>query len=155
MIINGSCVVTLHYTLTDDNEQEIDASLETEPLIYLHNTSSLLPGLEQALEGHQAGDKFTVTVQPEDGYGIADQTLVEKVPLEAFSDINHLEVGMQFELESEDGHGEQFAVTAIDGDVVTIDANHLLAGKVLHFDVHIEAIRAATAEEIEAGYAIT
>lgn len=62
---------------------------------------------------------------------------------------------MQFELESEDGHGEQFAVTAIDGDVVTIDANHLLAGKVLHFDVHIEAIRAATAEEIEAGYAIT
>ena len=152
MIIKGSCVVTLHYTLTGDDGQQIDASYESEPLIYLHDSNSLLPGLEQALEGRKAGDEFTVTVQPEKGYGLTDQTLIEKVPLEAFSDMPNLEVGMQFELESEEGHGEQFTVTAIEGDEVTVDANHSLAGKTLHFEVRINAIRAATNEEIEFGH---
>jgi len=149
MIIKGSCVVTLHYTLTDDDGQQIDASYESEPLIYLHDSSSLLPGLEQALEGRKAGDEFTVTVQPEDGYGVTDQSLIDKVPLEAFSDTPNLEVGMQFELESEEGHGERFTVTAIGGDEVTVDANHSLAGKTLHFEVRVEAIRSATNKEIE------
>jgi len=149
MIIKGSCVVTLHYTLTGDDGQQLDASYESEPLIYLHGSSSLLPGLEQALEGRKVNDKFTVTVQPEEGYGVTDPTLIEKVPLEAFSDTPNLQVGMQFALESEEGHGEQFTVTAIEGDQVTVDANHSLAGKTLHFDVRVEAIRAATNKEIE------
>jgi len=151
MIIKGKVVVTLHYTVTDDNGQQVDASPEWEPLVYLHETHGLLPGLEQGLEGHKAGDSFQVTVQPGDGYGLHDPTLVHKVPLDAFSEFNNLDVGMQFELESEEGHGEQFTVTAIDGDEVTVDANHSLAGKVLHFDVRIESLREATSKEIDIG----
>lgn len=151
MIIKGKVVVTLHYTVTDDNGQQVDASSEYEPLVYLHETHSLLPGLEQGLEGHKAGDSVQVTVQPEDGYGLHDPTLVHKVPLDAFSEFNNLSVGMQFELESEEGHGEQFTVTAIDGDEVTVDANHSLAGKVLHFDVRIESLREASSKELEIG----
>jgi len=151
MIIKGKVVVTLHYTVTDDNGQQVDASPEWEPLVYLHETHSLLVGLEQALEGHEAGDNFQVIVQPEEGYGQHDPTLVHKVPLDAFSEFNNLDVGMQFELESEEGHGEQFTVTAINGDEVTVDANHSLAGKVLHFDVRIENLREATSKEIDAG----
>jgi FKBP-type peptidyl-prolyl cis-trans isomerase SlyD len=151
MIIKGKVVVTLHYTVTDDNGQQVDASPEWEPLVYLHETHGLLPGLEQGLEGHKAGDSFQVTVQPDDGYGLHDPTLVHKVPLDAFSEFNNLDVGMQFELESEEGHGEQFTVTAVDGDEVTVDANHSLAGKVLHFDVRIESLREATSKEIDIG----
>jgi len=153
MIIKGNCVVTLHYSLTGDHGQQLDASHESEPLVYLHGTNSLLPGLEKDIEGRCAGDKFNVTVQPEEGYGLTDPQHIHKVPLEAFSETNNLEVGMQFELESEEGHGEQFTVIAIEEDEVTVDANHPLAGKVLHFKVSIETVRAATGEEIEAGYA--
>ncbi|EGG99874.1 FKBP-type peptidyl-prolyl cis-trans isomerase SlyD [gamma proteobacterium IMCC2047] len=152
MIITGKVVATLHYTATDDNGQQVDASPEWEPLTYMHNTHGLLPGLEKALEGHKAGDQLQVTVQPEDGYGQPDAELIHKVPLTAFADVGPLEVGMQFELESEEGHGEQFTVTAIDGDEVTIDANHSLAGKVLHFDVRIESLREATSLELEVGH---
>lgn len=153
MIIKDSCVVTLHYSLIGEDGQQLDASHESEPLVYLHGTSSLLLGLEKGIEGRHADDEFTVTVQPEEGYGISDPEQIHKVPLEAFSETNNLGVGMQFELESEDGHGERFTVIAIENDEVTVDANHPLAGKVLHFKVRIETVRAATTEEIDAGYA--
>ena len=154
MIIKGKVVVTFHYTTTDDTGQQVDASRDWEPLVYLHETHSLLPGLEKALEGHKAGDTLKATVQPEDGYGKSDPALIHKVPLEAFSEVGPLEVGMQFELESEEGHGEQFTVTAIEGDEVTVDANHSLAGKVLHFDIRIEDVRKATKKEIDAGHVL-
>jgi FKBP-type peptidyl-prolyl cis-trans isomerase SlyD len=153
MIIKDRCVVTLHYSLTSDDGQQLDASHESEPLVYLHGTKSLLPGLEKDIEGRRAGDEFNVTVQPEEGYGLTDPAQIHKVPMEAFSETNNLAVGMQFELESEEGHGEQFTVIAINGDEVTVDANHPLAGKVLHFKVSIETVRAATDEENEVGYA--
>jgi len=153
MIIKGSCVVTLHYSLTGDDGQQLDASHKNEPLIYLHGTNSLLPGLEKELEGRSAGDDFSVAVQPEEGYGVSDPEQIHKVPLEAFSEVNNLETGMQFELESEEGHGEQFTVIAIEEDEVTVDANHPLAGKVLNFKVQIETVRAATEAEIDVGYA--
>jgi FKBP-type peptidyl-prolyl cis-trans isomerase SlyD len=153
MIIKDSCVVSLHYSLTSDDGQQLDASHESEPLIYLHGTKSLLAGLEKGIEGRAAGDEFSVTVQPKEGYGLTDPEQIHKVPLEAFAETRNLAVGMQFELESEEGHGEQFAVVAIDDDEVTVDANHPLAGKVLHFKVSIETVRAATDEEINVGYA--
>ena len=153
MIIKDSCVVSLHYSLTSDDGQQLDASHESEPLIYLHGTKSLLPGLEKDIEGRRAGDEFSVTVQPNEGYGLTNPEQIHKVPMEAFSETKDLTVGMQFELESEEGHGEQFTVIAIDGDEVTVDENHPFAGKVLHFKVSIETVRAATDDEIDAGYA--
>lgn len=154
MIIKGKVVVTMHYTVTDDNGQQVDASRDWEPLLYLNETHSLIPGLEKAIEGHQAGDSFQVTVQPKDGYGLPDPALIHKVPLEAFSEVGNLEVGMEFGLESEEGHGEQFTVAAIEGEEVTVDANHPLAGKVLHFDVRIEDVRKATKKEEEIGHVL-
>ena len=153
MIINDSCVVTLHYSLISDDGQQLDASHESEPLIYLHGTKSLLTGLEKGIEGHRTGDEFNVTVQPEEGYGLTDPAQIHKVPRDAFSETRNLAVGMQFELESEEGHGEQFTVIAINGEEITVDENHPLAGKVLHFKVSIEMVRAATEDEIDAGYA--
>lgn len=152
MIIKDKVVVTLHYTVTDDNGQQVDASPEWEPLTYMNDTHGLLPGLEKALQGHKAGDSLQITVPPEEGYGNSDPDLIHKVPLNAFADVGPIEVGMQFELESEEGHGEQFTVTSIDGEQVTVDANHSLAGKVLHFDVRIESLREATSLELEVGH---
>lgn len=151
MIIKGKCVVSIHFKLTDDNGQLLEATPDWEPVVFLNDSFGLLPGLEKGLQGHKVGDALTITVQPEDGYGVSDPSLIHTVPLAAFSEVGPLEIGMQFELESEEGHGEQFTVTSIDGDDVTVDANHPLAGKVLHFDVQVDDIRKATSKEIEMG----
>jgi FKBP-type peptidyl-prolyl cis-trans isomerase SlyD len=152
MKIAEHCVVSIHYRLTDDEGEEIDASEEGEPLVYLHGAENIIPGLEQALEGRGAGDQLEVVIQPEDAYGLVDPELVQAVPRSTFKEVDKLEPGMQLQMKTPEGQIQTITVQEVGAQEVTIDANHPLAGQVLHFAVTVEAVRAATAEEIDHGH---
>lgn len=151
MQIAERSVASFHYTLTDDQGQVLDSSEGREPLTYLHGTGQIVPGLEKAMEGRQAGDQFKVDVAPEEGYGVHHAELMQEVPRDAFQGVDDIQPGMQFQ-----GRGPQgvinVTVTKVDADKVYIDGNHPLAGKALHFAIEVTEVRDASEEEIEHGH---
>lgn len=151
MQIAENAVASFHYTLTDDAGQVIDSSSGREPLTYLHGSGQIVPGLEKAMEGRQAGDKFNADVSPEEGYGVHHAELLQEVPREAFQGVEDIQPGMQFQ-----GRGPQGAinvtVTRVADGKVFIDGNHPLAGQTLHFDVEVTGVRPASAEELQHGH---
>ena len=151
MLIADRCAVSIHYTLTDDAGDVLDSSVGREPLTYLHGAGQIVPGLEQALKGRAAGDAFRVDVAPADGYGPRVDSMVQVVPRAAFQGVARLEPGMQFEASGDQG-ALSVVITAIDGDSVTVDGNHPLAGQTLHFDVEVTAVREASVEEVLHGH---
>ncbi|MCB1743687.1 MAG: peptidylprolyl isomerase [Gammaproteobacteria bacterium] len=153
MMIDDRCVVSIHYTLTNDDGEQIDTSRDGEPLSYLHGAGNIIPGLEQALSGRSSGDELKVTVQPEDAYGAVDPELVQVVPEAAFTGVDDIAPGMRFQATDSRGQNRTVVVQAIVDDGVVVDANHPLAGEVLHFDVTVTSVREATDEEVEHGHA--
>ena len=151
MQIADQTVVSLQFTLTDDDGDVLDSSPDGEPLVYLHGAGSIIPGLETALAGRVPGDAFQVTIAPEDGYGEHDPALLHVTTRAQFADASGIEIGMQFQAGDEDDV-ETVTVVAVEGDRITLDANHPLAGMTLHFEVEVVAVRAATAEEIAHGH---
>jgi FKBP-type peptidyl-prolyl cis-trans isomerase SlyD len=151
MQIEKNSVVTIDYTLTDGSGKVIDTSKGKQPLAYLHGGGNLIPGLERALEGKKAGENLKVTIAPEDAYGMRDEKLVQVVPNSAFQGVPELKVGMQFRSQSPQG-STVVTITKLEGDNVTVDANHPLAGLALSFDVDVKDIRQATKEELEHGH---
>ncbi|MCI0708093.1 MAG: peptidylprolyl isomerase [Ignavibacteriae bacterium] len=151
MKIAKNSVVTIDYTLTDDNGHVIDSSEGQEPLTYLHGAGNIIPGLENTLEGKNTGDAVKVSVPPADGYGEWDEKKITQVSKKQFTGIEKLEVGMEFTVEG-DKHDMYVTVTKIEGDKVTVDANYPLAGKTLNFDVTVKNVRAATPDEISHGH---
>jgi len=153
LLIGDKLVVSMHYKLTDDDGNVLDSSEGAEPLAYLHGTGSIIPGLEKALVGKVEGDSLTVKVEPADGYGDVNPELIQAVKRSAFDGVDSIEPGMAFEAQAPDGSIQRILVKAVDGDEVTIDANHPLAGFVLTFDVQIVGVREATEEEVTHGHA--
>lgn len=153
MKIAGERVVSFHYTLTDEEGQQLDSSAGGEPLSYLHGTSGLIPGLERELEGREAGDQFEATIAARDAYGEVNPALIQEVPLDMLAGIDNLRVGMQLQSQGPDGRVQQLTVDSIGETSATLNANHMLAGKVLHFEVEVTDVRAATAEELDHGHA--
>lgn len=151
MQIAPDAVVSIHYTLTSDSGETIDSSAGSEPLAYLHGRGNLIPGLESALVGKQAGDKVQVKVAPADGYGEYDKGLLQNVPRRSFKGVGNVQVGMQFQVQSPQGQ-RTVTVTRVAGDMVTVDGNHPLAGQNLNFDVEITEVRVASEEELEHGH---
>lgn len=152
MTIAENKVVTLHYTLTDDEGTVIDKS-DDGSFLYLHGASNIIPGLENALTGKASGDALKVTVEPEEGYGVHDEARKESVPREMFPTDSEIEVGSQFHAEGPDGQTITVTVIEVSDDTVTIDGNHPLAGVQLNFDVKVIEVRDASAEELEHGHA--
>lgn len=153
MNIDDKCVVSMHYTLTNENGEELDSSNGRDPLKYLHGASNIVPGLERALAGKAAGDNVQVVVQPDDGYGQVNPQMVQTVPRSAFEGAPEIKAGMQFQAQGPQGQVQMITVTDVTGDDVTVDGNHPLAGQVLHFEVSVEEVRAATEEELSHGHA--
>lgn len=149
LTITDDLVVSINYTLTNDKKEVLDSTEESGPMDYLHGAENIIQGLEDGLEGKAVGDKLTVRVDPEDGYGEVFTELMQVVNIAAFEGVESVDVGMQFESEGDDGELEIVTVKSIEGDEVTIDANHPLAGVTLNFDVEIVGVREATKEEIE------
>jgi FKBP-type peptidyl-prolyl cis-trans isomerase SlyD len=153
MLIGDNLIVSMHYKLTDDDGDVLDSSEGSEPLAYLHGAGNLIPGLENALTGKAEGDCLQVRVEPADGYGEIMPDLVQIVERDAFEGVDSLEEGMELEAETPDGSVQSILVVKADGDEITIDANHPLAGVMLNFDIDIIDVREATAEEISHGHA--
>lgn len=151
MQIAKDLVASIEYTLTDDAGNVIDSSVGGEPLAYLHGAGNIIPGLEDALEGKKAGDTFKVNIAPADGYGEKNEGLMQVVPKEMFQGVDTIEVGMQFHAQTD--HGLQvITVAAVEGNNITVDGNHPLAGKNLNFDVKVIEVRAASEEELDHGH---
>ena len=144
-------VVSFDYTLKNDNGDVLDSSEGGQPLAYLHGSGNIIPGLEQALEGRAAGDEFQVSIEPQDAYGEFDDGLTQVVPRNLFQGVDNIEVGMQFQAQTAEGV-QVVRIAAVDGDDITIDANHPLAGARLHFDVNVAEVREASSEELEHGH---
>jgi FKBP-type peptidyl-prolyl cis-trans isomerase SlyD len=151
MTIQKDKVALIEYTLTNAAGEELDAS-NGQPLAYLHGHGNLIPGLENELEGKQVGDKFTTTIAAADAYGDRVDALVQEVPSSMFQGVDNLEVGMRFQAQSEQGM-HSVEITAIDGDQITVDGNHPLAGQDLTFAVEVVGLRDATDEELDHGHA--
>jgi len=151
MQIAQNSVVAFHYTLTNNAGEVLDSSEGREPLTYLHGAGNIIPGLEKELEGRAAGDKLTATIEPSEGYGEKQDQLVQEVPRDAFQGVESVEPGMQFQAQTQGGP-LMVTVTSVEGDTVTVDGNHPLAGQTLNFDVEIASVREASQEEIEHGH---
>lgn len=152
MLVGPNCVVSIYYTLTNDQGEVMDQSPEGQPLSYLHGAAGIIPGLEKELTGKVAGDDFNVTIVPEEAYGEHREDLVQAVPRESFPTDVAIETGMRFNAQTSNG---QITVTVTDMDeaTITVDANHPLAGKTLHFEGKVDTVREATEEEINHGHA--
>jgi FKBP-type peptidyl-prolyl cis-trans isomerase SlyD len=122
------------------------------PLVYLQGAGNIIPGLEKALEGKNVGDELTVAVEPEDAYGEYSAELVSTLSRSMFEGVDELEVGMQFHASAPDGQMQIVTIRDLDGDDVTVDGNHPLAGQRLNFKVKIVDIRDASQEEIAHGH---
>lgn len=151
MIIADQKVVSIHYKLTNDDGQVIQESGGGEPLSYVHGAGNIIPGLESALAGKSTGDKLNVSVDPDEGYGARNDALVQELPRQVFEGVEDIQEGMQFQAHSEQGT-HVITVTKVDGERITVDGNHPLAGQTLNFEVEVENVRDATAEEVAHGH---
>ncbi len=151
MQISKNSVVSIDYILTDAKGEILDQSSEGHPLAFIHGTGQLIPGLEKALVGKAKGDALKAEVPCAEAYGIRDNSLIQVLPKSDFEEIEELEVGLELEAESEDGI-RIITVTKVEGDTITVDGNHPLAGVDLTFDVKIVDVREATQEELGHGH---
>lgn len=151
MQVADNMAVSIHYTLTNDEGEVLDSSIGDEALVYLHGAGNIISGLEKALHGKAVGDKFNVRLAPEDAYGEKHDDMVQVIPRQMFDGIDEVEVGMQFHADVSSGPGV-VTVVKVDGDDITIDGNHPMAGMALTFDVEVMDIRPATAEEASHGH---
>src|SRR5215470_10593206 len=151
MQIAQDTVVSIDYTLSNDEGEVLDTSKGSEPLSYLHGKGQIIPGLETALTGRKAGDTFQIRIPADDAYGERDPDLVQQARRAQFGG-EEPEVGMQVQADGPDGR-ETLTIVAIEGDVVTLDGNHPLAGVPLTFDVTVVGVRAATKQELAHGHA--
>jgi FKBP-type peptidyl-prolyl cis-trans isomerase SlyD len=152
MQVAKNAVVTIDYSLKNTEGKVIDSSEGKQALPYLHGAGNLIPGLEKALEGKKAGDQLNVSIAPEEAYGQRNEQLVQQVSRTAFQGVPDIKVGMQFRTQGQGNEMRVVTVTRIEGDKVTVDANHPLAGIPLHFDISIRDVRSATKDELAHGH---
>ncbi|MGI5939291.1 MAG: FKBP-type peptidyl-prolyl cis-trans isomerase [Thermoleophilia bacterium] len=149
MKVTNGTVVTVHYTLSTE-DGVLDSTEDRAPLTYLHGYNNIIRGLEEGLEGREAGDKFRVTVEPWKGYGMRDERAVFRVPRNNLPTDMDLQLGMELSGSSPKG-SLRTIVVGLGDDVVTLDSNHPLAGLTLFYDVDIVSVRESREEEREQG----
>ncbi len=144
-------VIAIEYSLKDANTNEdLDSNVGGAPLEFISGTGQIIPGLETELVKLEAGEKTEVLVQPADAYGELNEEAVQTLSKEQFAGIDLAE-GMSLYGTGENGETVQVTVKAINGDEVTIDYNHPMAGRTLMFTVAVLTVREPTEEEIQTG----
>lgn len=149
MKINDQLFVKIDYVLTLDSGEEIDRSDPNQPLGFIYGVGQIIPGLEEKLQGMEAGEEAKLTIEPENGYGEYRDELKRNIPRANFPQDVELEPGAVFQ-----GHGPHgpvsIRIVSSDDEVVVGDFNHPLAGERLHFDVKVVEVRNPTEAELEA-----
>ncbi|NCN39665.1 peptidylprolyl isomerase [bacterium] len=151
--IQDKLVVGVTYILKNDNGDTLDTATSSDPFYYLHGASNIVPGLEEELTGLKVGDKKSVKVAPEKGYGEINDQLKVKVGKESFPEGTDVSPGMQFAADVGTGQPLPFTVEKVEGEEIFLDGNHPLAGQTLHFEIEVVNIRAATEDEVSHGHA--
>ena len=152
MQVSAKKIVSIDYTLKDDEGNVVDSSKGGDPLVYLHGSNNIIPGLEKSLEGKSAGEELQVRIPPEEAYGMRDLSKIETVNKSLFGDEN-IKLGAQYHAAGPNNEHIVVTVVEIQDDIVTIDGNHPLAGIHLNFDVKVVEVRDATEEELSHGHA--
>ena len=147
MTVANDTVVSIHYTLRDNQGNVLDSSSGRDPLQYIHGRGNLIIGMEEGLEGKSTGDQLDLKIAPEKGYVERNDKLIQKVPKTAFG-AQKVDKGMQFNTEK----GQVVTITEVGTEDVTVDGNHPLAGVPLNFEVEVVSIREASKDEIEHGH---
>jgi len=154
MQIETNKVVAFHYSVTDDAGVEVDSSRPRgEPLFVLMGGGNIIPGLEKALLGHSEGDRFSLSIPPQDAYGERQEGLIQRVPKKYFQHGDRLKPGMTTVLQLREGGERVVTVAKVGMTTIDVDLNHPLAGVTLNFDVEVTTVRDATPEELEHGHA--
>jgi len=151
MQIAANKVATITYTLKDNDGVLIDQTDNDAPFAFILGVGSIIPGLEAALEGKRAGDKVSVTIEPAEGYGDRDESMIQVMPKNMFEGVDEVTAGMQFHAQTGEGMSV-VTVTAVEDDNVTVDGNHPLSGITLNFDVDVIDVREPTEEELDHGH---
>jgi FKBP-type peptidyl-prolyl cis-trans isomerase SlyD len=147
--ISKGKVVGFSYELKNSKGEILEKS--DQPMEYLHGNNNIIIGLEKEMNGLKVGDSKLVKVKPVDGYGEYDKDLRFEVPRKNFPDDVNIQVGMEFQTETETGP-LVIVVKEVAKDKIVVDGNHPLAGQELHFDVKIESLRDATPQELTHGH---
>lgn len=146
-------IATVHFTLTDaDSGTPITSTRGHAPLTYMHGTSSIARGLEQALAGRSAGERFEVVIAAEDGFGPRHEALVQTLPRTMWRAASEPKVGDRLETTTAKGPLE-VVVTAVGEDSLTVDGNHPLAGRRVRAEVEVVSVRVPTPDEVQFGLA--
>lgn len=153
MLIDTDRVVRFHYLLRDATGRALENSAGGEPMAYLHGRGNLIPGLERQLAGHGAGERVTAVVPPEEGYGLRNESAIQRIPVKALLEKGkgRLKPGQLVHVGTEHGPRPVRVVKA-GMFMVDVDANHPLAGETLTFEIEIVEVREATEEERAHGH---
>lgn len=143
-------IATVHFTLRDEHGATLTTTHGHAPLVYMHGTGSIMPGLEQALAGKAPGDSFQVTIAPEAGFGPRHDVLVQRVPRNRLGASAEPVIGTKLAAQTQAGT-RNVVVTAVDGEAVTVDGNHPLAGRTIDALVEVVDVRLATSDEQQFG----
>lgn len=149
MKIERDTTVNVEYTLKNKDGEILDSSQAMGPLEYIHGYGLIIQGLERALEGKEEGESFKKEVPPSEAYGDVIEDLVMETNRSQFPEGLELKPGMEFEA----GNGQQTRVAVIkkiEGDKITVDMNHPLAGETLYFDVKVLSVKKTSEEELQA-----
>ncbi len=152
MTIQDRKAVSFHYTLTNQDGEQIETTRNKEPMTYLHGAYNIIPGLESAMTGRSVGDEFQVTIEPADAYGEKDEAKFQRISSKHFRLPKKLKPGQVVGLQTKKGP-VRVTIIKVGRFNVDVDTNHPLAGQVLTFDVEVSAVRDATKEEIAHGHA--
>lgn len=149
--VQKDVVVSMEYTLHVDGE-EIDSSKGQDPLQFLVGYGNIISGLEREMMGMKVGDSKDVVIQPADAYGEYDDAAFMDVPRSEFPTDMPVQEGLELSVRDDQGQSRYARIDTIEGDTVTLNFNHPLAGDELHFNVKIVDLREPTKEELEHGH---
>ncbi len=138
--INMHSLVLLHYSITLTEDKTIETSFDDDPVEITMGNGDITDGMELAIFGLKEGDTQTLTLTPEQGFGLRDEDNIHDMPISDFPDELLPEPGLSYSFESPDGEEIPGTVVSITDDSTKIDFNHPLAGHEIIFTVEILAI---------------
>ncbi|MFV0481622.1 MAG: peptidylprolyl isomerase [Campylobacteraceae bacterium] len=150
MSIGENKVVSMFYELKDADGNVLDSNIGEKALSFIMGKNQIIPGLENEISKLNEGSKANVVIKAEEAYGVYDEKAIQVLPVEQFAGLE-LTKGMTLYGQGEDGNTVQVVVKEFNDKDVTIDFNHPLAGKELHFDVELSEVRDATDDELISG----
>lgn len=152
MKIASKTVASFHYSLFNEEGEELESSKGDQPSVYLHGSNNIIKGLESALADKAAGDKVEITLPPEEAYGPRQEDRIQRVPVKHLIFKGKLRASMAAQLNTSKGR-QPVTVVKAGRHSADIDTNHPLAGKTLTFNIDIVDVREATADELSHGHA--